>query len=88
MITGLRPSVSETGPATSSPSPMPPTKAVSTSWARFTLPGDSSAAICGSAGSMESMEKAMTAKISASMAMNSGRGCLPAAREIGSDMMT
>ena len=76
VMTGLRPKVSDSGPATNSPTPMPAMKAVSTSWARFTFSGVRVWAICGSAGSIESMEKAMTAKTSAIIAMNSGRGCL------------
>ena len=50
---------------------MPSTKLVTINWAALMLSGVSSAAICGRAGSIESMEKAMVAKSIAIRAMNS-----------------
>ena len=67
----LRPTASEIGPTKKVPTPMPSTKADKTSCARFSASGDSSAPICGSAGSIASIEKASVAKRSASMPVNS-----------------
>ena len=55
------------------PIPRPSTKLVSTSCARLGASGVSAASICGSAGSMASIEKATVAKMVPISAMNSPR---------------
>jgi len=71
MMVFLRPKASDSGPANSVPMPMPSTKLVSTSCAWLGRSGVSSRAICGRAGSIESIEKAMVANSIAARAMNS-----------------
>ena len=57
MMTGLRPKASDSGPVNNVPSPMPSTKLVMISCARFGRSGDRSARDFGIAGSIASMRK-------------------------------